>query len=460
MDISVSIIVPVFNSSATVCRCLDSIIPQMGEGMELIVVDDASSDGTLQLLLERYKGPSVHILHSSVNHGPAYARNDGIRFARGRYVTFCDADDEWMPGKLAAQAAWLDEHPEHDMVFVRNILTLDDDTDSTRRIVEMATDDNKCHLSGSMIRKPVFDKVGMLDDTMRVREDTEWIVRAVSSGSRWHSIEEDLYHKHLLQSGLSSNVSLDEGDRGRRTAEAFIRGIRRKKFENKSDVELSILIPCRNASRYIGQAVGSCKSSHSMEIILVDDGSDDGSASEALRVLDACGIPSTMAIRAHRGQAASRNDSLALARGEWIMYLDADDYFVAGALDKAMAKAAEADAEVALLSFLCKDFISPELTEEQASKLSANPEPYRRMLAGCMLTRKSLFDRIGGYNETLPSSETAQWVLRVRESGSKILDCDTVTLARRYHMTNFGRTNRATQMESYMAIIRARLQKK
>lgn len=460
MDISVSIIVPAYNCATTIGRCLDSIIPQMTEGMELIVADDASTDGTLSLLLDKYKGPSVHILHSTVNHGAAYARNNGIRFSRGSLLTFCDADDEWMPGKLAAQLAFMHEHPELDMCFVRDLNQLDDDTDNTRRLVEMAAADNRCHLRAGMVRKAVFDKVGLLDDSMRVREDTEWIVRAVSSGCKWQTIEEDLYLRHVLESGVSVNVPLEEGERGRRMAEAFVRGIRRKEFKNSSDIELSVLIPCRNAARYIAEAVASCKASLKQEIIVVDDGSDDGSVPETLKVLASCGMPATIAIRAHRGQASSRNDALALARGEWIMYLDADDYFYEGALDEAMRQAREASAEVSLLSFLCRDFISPELTPEQAAQLSTNPEPYRRMLAGCMLTRKSLYDNIGGYNESLPSSETAQWVLRVRESGAGILDSEFITLARRYHMTNFGRTNRATQMESYLAIIRARLQKK
>ncbi|MGN0202279.1 MAG: glycosyltransferase family 2 protein [Candidatus Cryptobacteroides sp.] len=460
MDISVSIIVPAFNASATIRRCLDSIIPQMDRGMELIVIDDASEDDTLRILMDGYRTPSVHILHSTVNHGAAYSRNDGIRFSRGSMLTFCDADDEWLPGKLQAQVSFMEAHPETDIVFVRNDNVLDDDTAATRQLLGMADDDRQCHFFAAMVRRSVFDKAGLLDDSMRVREDTEWLVRAMTSGARWHTLEDTLYLRHLRESGVSSSVSLEEGDRGRRKAEAFVRGIRRKTFKNVSGLELSILIPCRNAARYVAQAVASCKSSCRQEIIVVDDGSDDGSAAQAIKALADCGIPATIAIRAHRGQAASRNDALSLARGQWIMYLDADDYFFDGAIDEAMRQARQADADVSLLSFLCRDFISPELTPEQAARLSAKSEPYRRMLAGCMLIRKSLFDSIGGFNEALPSSETAQWVLSVRESGARIFDSDFITLARRYHLTNFGRTNRTTQMESYLAIIRARLQKK
>ena len=460
MDISVSIIVPAYNASATIRRCLDSIIPQMDGSMELIVVDDASEDDTLKILLNDYQRSSVHVLSSNVNHGVAYARNNGIRFSRGSMVAFCDADDEWLPGKIDAQLSWMAEHPEADMVFVRNTNVRDDDSQKAGLLMDLASGDDQCHLFSSLIRKSVFDRVGLLDEGMKVREDTEWLVRAMSSGAKWHVLDECMYCRHLSETGLSSSVSLEEGDRGRRKADAFIRGLRRKEFRNDSDIALSILIPCRNAARYIAQAISSCRSSFRNEVIVVDDGSDDGSVRETLEVLKNCGMPSTSAVRVHRGQAASRNDALSLARGAWIMYLNADDYFYEGALDEAMRQAGGAGPEVSLLSFLCRDFISPELTPSQAAMLSANPEPYRRMLAGCMLARKSLFDLIGGFDESLPSSETAQWVLRVRESGTVIMNSDLITLARRYHMTNFGRTNRATQMESYLAIIRARMQKK
>ena len=461
MDITVSVIIPAFNAEATLERCLDSVLPQLDGTMEVIVVDDASTDETLSLLRARYGShPAVRILHSTVNHGVARARNDGIRFARGTMLAFCDSDDEWAPGKLEEQLSFLETKPGTDMVFTADRNVADDGSEGTARILRMAGDSAQCHLRTALIRKSVFDRIGLLDESLRVREDTEWVVRALTSGCKRELLEKELYIRHVRENGLSVCAPAEEGERGRRVADAFVRGIRRKSFTNPSDCTLSILIPCRNAARYIGEAVASCRSGVPTEIILVDDGSTDGSVEVALQALEESGIPALLVIRPHRGQAASRNDALALARGEWILYLDADDYFFPGAVDETMRQAGEAPGDVSLLSFLCKDFISPELTPEQAAVLAIRPDPYRRMLAGCMLARHTLYDRIGGFDESLPSSETAQWVLRVRESGLGILDSDLVTLARRYHLTNFGRTSRNTQMESYLAIIRSRLKVK
>lgn len=459
-DIKVSVIIPAFNASATLPRCLDSIIPQLNDSMELIVVDDGSSDETYSLLTQRYKDVKQLIpVRTSINRGAASARNEGLRLARGKMIAFCDADDEWLPDKLADQVAVLDEDPQTDIVFIQDRNVTDDSNAGSKRILDLALKDNTFHLRSCLARKSLFDRIGLLDESLPMRDDTEWIVRAVSSGAKYKVVEKELDIRHIKGSGLSVNTLMNEADRGKKRLEAFLLGIRRKHFSNKPLYDLSILIPCMNAARYIEEAILSCKSYFNTEIIVVDDGSSDDSAKVALDVLERHSLTGTVVSRQHLGQASSRNEALALARGRWIIYLDADDRFVPGALDEALKLAKSSDESVSLLSFLAKDFISEELTPEQAASLSINPEPYRRMLAGCMLCRKSLFDKVGGFDESLSSSETAQWVIAVRESGAGILESDLVTLDRRYHMNNFGRTNRNVQMRSYFSIIRSRMKK-
>lgn len=456
----VSVIVPAYNSLATLPRCVDSILRQLDDSMELIVVDDGSTDNAFESLRDKYEADSrVRLIRYTQNRGPGYARNTGIRVARGKFVAFCDADDEWLPAKLTAQLACFEDNPELDFVFTYDENILDDDSPESERIFGMATSDKKYHFRTGLFRKDVFERIGLMDETLRRRQDVEWVVRAVSSSCRFKVVEEPYYVRHVNSGSLSATAPHDNGERGRRLMDAFLRGVRRKRFENSSDVELSVLIPCWNSAGYIKEALDSCVSGRSMEIIVVDDGSADESVREAIYVLEKSGIQGTVMARPHKGQAASRNDALALARGKWIIYLDADDRFMPGALEDVMSLADSVDPETYLLSFLCEDFISPELTKDQASRLIINPDPYRRMLAGCMLARKSLYDKIGGFDETLPSSETAQWVLKARDSGAGVFESDLVTLARRYHMNNFGRTDRTTQIRSYISIIRSRLKK-
>ena len=454
----VSVIVPVRNGERYVTRCIDSILPQMARDMELIVVDDASPDGTPALLRKTYgTDPRVLLVCCTEHRGPAAARNAGIRLSRGEWIAFCDSDDEWAPQNLQRLLAHVQEHPEQKIVFASCRSVLDQETSRTKQLAAYAEKD-LFHLRAAMIRRSVFTQVGLLDENLRVGEDREWLVRVKNCGIWGDLLEEPLYIRHIRDDGLSAEAS--ETGRKERILDAFMRGIRRTLYKETPDCDMSILIPVYNAEKYVEEAIRSCRcESRSFELVLVEDGSSDRSVDVLFRMMreGEFPAPATVVMRAHKGQAASRNDAFHLARGSHILYLDADDCFVPGGPDRMMDAAQGQD--VMLVSALCRDFISPDLTEEDASVLKIESEPYRRMLAGCMLADRRLYERIGLFDESLPSSETAQWVLRVRDAGVMALELDDVVLSRRYHNTNFGRVSRQTQMSSYMAMIRSRLKK-
>ncbi len=455
----ISVIVPTYNGYRHVVRCIDSILPQLTADMELIVVDDASDDGTFELLRKQYGADArVILVRFSENRGPAAARNAGIRLSRGNLITFCDADDEWEPANLETQQAFLDQHPEADMVFSSCRTVLDADTTRTRQLAAYGEKD-RVHFRSAMIRREVFDRIGLLDESLRTGEDREWLARAKSHGSWGGLLEESLYIRHIRDDGLSAGAA--DADRKSRTLDAYMRGIRRNNLPAALPFDLSILIPVYNAEKYVREAIGSCVcTKYSCELILVEDGSADRSADVLCEAFSGGDLPAaaTLVLRSHKGQAASRNDAFRLSQGKKILYLDADDLFLPYAPDILM-DAAESQPGAALVSALCQDFISPELTEEDASVLKIEQAPYRRMLAGCMLAKRELYEAIGLFDESLPSSETAQWVLRVRDAGTQIAESENVVLARRYHKTNFGRISRQTQMNSYMSMIRSRLKK-
>jgi hypothetical protein len=107
----VSVIVPVFNSAAFVGGALRSVFAQSFRGFEVIVVDDGSEDReALDAVLGEWQGRVTCVRQP--NGGPARARNTGIRRATGELVAFLDADDEWLPDKLAKQVAYFDRYPE------------------------------------------------------------------------------------------------------------------------------------------------------------------------------------------------------------------------------------------------------------------------------------------------------------------------------------------------------------
>ncbi|HEY9698676.1 MAG TPA: glycosyltransferase family A protein [Trichocoleus sp.] len=102
-----SIIIPVFNRAKLIGSTLDSILNQEFKNLEIIVVDDGSTDETLKIL-EKYQD-RIQILHQP-NRGPGAARNLGIQNARGRYIAFLDSDDLWFPWTLATYNQVILEH--------------------------------------------------------------------------------------------------------------------------------------------------------------------------------------------------------------------------------------------------------------------------------------------------------------------------------------------------------------
>lgn len=99
----VSIIMPVYNGEKFVRRSIDSILNQTYKGWELIVVNDASSDNSIEVINEYLNNDRIKLVNNEVNLGPAGTRNSGIRHSTGEFVAFLDCDDWWAPTKLEVQ---------------------------------------------------------------------------------------------------------------------------------------------------------------------------------------------------------------------------------------------------------------------------------------------------------------------------------------------------------------------
>lgn len=105
----VSIIIPVYNCQTYVLEAVESVLAQDYPAKQVIVIDDGSTDGSIQKL--QSLGDAIELI-CVPNGGPARARNTGIARARGEFIAFLDADDVWLPGKLTAQVTYLESHPE------------------------------------------------------------------------------------------------------------------------------------------------------------------------------------------------------------------------------------------------------------------------------------------------------------------------------------------------------------
>lgn len=98
-DPLVSVVIPAYNAEKTIRNAIESVLGQTMSNLEVIVVDDASTDGTAHAV-GAVEDSRVRLLRSAGNGGPSAARNMGLKHARGRWVAFVDADDEWVPERL------------------------------------------------------------------------------------------------------------------------------------------------------------------------------------------------------------------------------------------------------------------------------------------------------------------------------------------------------------------------
>jgi glycosyltransferase involved in cell wall biosynthesis len=106
----VSVIIPTFNAAAHIRQTLDSVLAQTYQAIEVIVVDDGSTDATCAVVEEFVKSDARFQLARQPNAGVGAARNTGIRKARGKYIAPLDADDLWFPEKLAKQVACMEQY--------------------------------------------------------------------------------------------------------------------------------------------------------------------------------------------------------------------------------------------------------------------------------------------------------------------------------------------------------------
>lgn len=190
--VDISVIVPSYNRVRTIEASIDSILSQDFDGtFEIIVSDDGSSDGTLELVRARY-GENVRLLQKPADcmeQGAASARNRGLKEASGRYVSFLDSDDVYMPDFLKTMSAVLDAETGLGYIFCRVLKSVNDagqemTTSWTRK--DMSVIDRRYHVLhraycvctiGIMCRKDIIDRVGDFDISLTVGEDSDMWIR-------------------------------------------------------------------------------------------------------------------------------------------------------------------------------------------------------------------------------------------------------------------------------------------
>lgn len=217
---------------------------------------------------------------------------------------------------------------------------------------------------------------------------------------------------------------------------------------------ISIIIPVKNGANYIKQALEAIhKQNVNKEIIIVDDGSTDDTADIA-RNYDCTIITNEIS----QGPVKAKNVALQFAKGDYIMFHDHDDIMAPDILYE-LFRELEENADVSALMAKVRDFYSPDLSEEEKTRTLIKKEPYYGLFTGAVLIRKSVFEKIGFFNESVTAGEIIDWPSKMCANHLKIKKLDFVATNRRIHSSNFGKTQQKTEFKDYAALLRAKLRK-
>ncbi len=238
----VSVIIPVYNGENTIGRCLDSVLSQTGCSFEVVIVDDGSTDGTLGIL-DQYKKTvgedTLKVIHQD-NSGAAAARNSGISIAKGRYISFLDADDEFLPNRLSTYVDYMEKRPSVGVVYSEPLVVTDSLTFPFYKGRQMPQGDifrDLCMhlfimLPTVMCRKQLLSEIGGFDDQFVILEDYDLWVRLAF-------ITEFGYIGKYLTRVNVSNISLSLG--GQHKAGPYFRRVLLRK--NRQLLKERFLLP-------------------------------------------------------------------------------------------------------------------------------------------------------------------------------------------------------------------------
>ncbi|MCA9408166.1 MAG: glycosyltransferase family 2 protein [Candidatus Omnitrophica bacterium] len=208
----VSIIIPTYNHGRFICDAVDSVLAQTYNPMEIIVVDDGSTDNTQQQL-KKYRNTIINI--HKANQGLSAARNTGLQHAKGKIIAILDADDMWYPQKLDQQVQKMLSNQNIGLVgcgrsYVDEYGVL---TGGAKKKTYRSKREFLSELylknavgtggSGAIILKDCFDKVGGFDETLRSAEDWDMWLR-VSAVWDVDFVEEELVKIRVLENSMSS----------------------------------------------------------------------------------------------------------------------------------------------------------------------------------------------------------------------------------------------------------------
>lgn len=188
----VSIITPTYNRAGFIAEAVESVLAQTMPDWELLIVDDGSTDNTLEALVSYGKDSRIQYMYQT-NQGQGAARNAALAKANGEFIGFLDSDDIWMPDKLERQIACFEDHPDVHIVHGDETIMDEGGREVSRinmsrysgRITPQLLADNSVSITTALVRRECFVTLGHFDTRYEVADDYELWLR-FSARYRFH----------------------------------------------------------------------------------------------------------------------------------------------------------------------------------------------------------------------------------------------------------------------------------
>jgi glycosyltransferase involved in cell wall biosynthesis len=487
----VTIVIPAYDGEAHLPRAVASARAQRLADTEIVVVDDGSRDRTADVA--RALGATVL---SQPNAGPAAARNRGVRSSASDYVAFLDVDDEW---------------PEHALETLVAILERDPSLDVALGHVQcFVPGDEGAHyaygppfvtylLGAAVYRRQVFERVGLLDESLREGEDVDWFLRARELGAAVRVAPDvTLHYRRRIGS-----VTFGRGEQTRTLARMLKRSLDRRRGTAAAAADLpapsaaaasdlpapsaaaasdlpappaaaasdlpappaaahatrtaavTAVVVVRNGERYLAQALDSIAAGTVVpaEILVVDGHSTDTTASiaaryESVRLLRQAGL----------GIAAAYNEGIRGARHDVVAFLSHDDRWSPHKLDRQLTHLQahpECDCAVARV----QHFLEPGETPPRGFRRDLLARQPPAFIMETLVARRRAFERAGTFDTSYTVAEDVDWFARAKDAGVRIDVVDDVLLYKRVHGGNTS-LNARENNELLLRAVRASIDRK
>ena len=206
-----SVVIPAFNAALYLGEAIASVLAEVDDRLEIIVVDDSSSDETAAIA-QAHAGSGVSCIRRGRQGGAGAARNEGVAAARGPYLAFLDADDRWPAGRLRRLFAALHDAPAPDMAFghMRHFLAAGVSPGMAARASNPPLPG---YCAGAMlIRLADFRRVGMFEEDLKLGEFIGWFARACDLGLTSALVEDVVLERRIHGANLTIRRRADYGD--------------------------------------------------------------------------------------------------------------------------------------------------------------------------------------------------------------------------------------------------------